>query len=109
VADPLLAAQHFLWLAVSVPLYEATLTGDDERFTPAELERFADEGVRVFLAAYSRQRPKRSRRRPGGVRARFVAGSLEVAETAEVLLQSRRPRMPVSSRRSRRRAKSSRS
>lgn len=66
MADPLLAAQHFLWLAVSVPLYEATLTGDDERFTPAELERFADEGVRVFLAAYSRQRPKRSRAKARG-------------------------------------------
>ena len=32
MADPLLAAQHFLWLAVSVPLYDATLTGDDERY-----------------------------------------------------------------------------
>ena len=79
MADPLLAAQHFLWLAVSVPLYETTLTGDDERFTPAELERFADEGVRVFLAAYSRQRPKRSRAKARGgqgpIRGRVTRGS----------------------------------
>jgi len=52
VADPLLAAQHFNWLILSIPLNRAMFHGTDTGFTPAELERLADEGVRVFLAAY---------------------------------------------------------
>jgi TetR/AcrR family transcriptional repressor of mexJK operon len=50
--DPVIAAGHFNWLIVSIPLNEVILCGDDERFTPAELERFADAGVRAFFAAY---------------------------------------------------------
>jgi TetR/AcrR family transcriptional regulator, mexJK operon transcriptional repressor len=49
--DPVLAASHLAWLILAVPLDRAMFCGDDS-FTPAELERFADEGVRVFLAAY---------------------------------------------------------
>ncbi len=52
VDDPLLAAQHFNWLILSIPLNKAMFHGSDTEFTPAELERYADEGVRVFLAAY---------------------------------------------------------
>jgi AcrR family transcriptional regulator len=52
VADPLLAAQHFNWLILSIPLNTAMFHGRDTVFTPEELERYADEGVRVFLAAY---------------------------------------------------------
>lgn len=52
VEDPLLAAQHFNWLILSIPLNRAMFQGDDVTFTQAELERYADEGVRVFLAAY---------------------------------------------------------
>ena len=52
VDDPLLAAQHFNWLILSIPLNTAMFHGSDTTFTPAELERYADEGVRVFLAAY---------------------------------------------------------
>ncbi|MEU4443397.1 TetR/AcrR family transcriptional regulator [Actinosynnema sp. NPDC050801] len=48
--DPLLAAQQFTWLALSVPLNRAMF--DPERYPEDELLRFADEGVRVFLAAY---------------------------------------------------------
>ncbi|MGH8839295.1 MAG: TetR/AcrR family transcriptional regulator [Jiangellaceae bacterium] len=50
--DPLLAAQHFNWLILSIPLNMAMFHGMDAEFTPSELERYADEAVRVFLAAY---------------------------------------------------------
>jgi TetR/AcrR family transcriptional regulator, mexJK operon transcriptional repressor len=54
--DPLLAAQHFNWLILSIPLNKAMFHGGDATFTPAELEHLADEGVRVFLAAYGARR-----------------------------------------------------
>jgi TetR/AcrR family transcriptional repressor of mexJK operon len=50
--DPLLAAQHFNWLVLSIPLNKAMFDGGDTEFAPGELDRCADEGVRVFLAAY---------------------------------------------------------
>ena len=52
IDDALLAAQHFNWLILSIPLNEAMFRGGDTRFAAADLERWADEGVRVFLAAY---------------------------------------------------------
>lgn len=52
VDDPRLAAQHFNWLIVAIPLHEAMFSGVDPTFAPAQLKRYADEGVRVFLAAY---------------------------------------------------------
>ena len=52
VDDPLLAAQHFNWLILSIPMNKAMFHGSDTGFPPEELERYADEGVRVFLAAY---------------------------------------------------------
>jgi TetR/AcrR family transcriptional regulator, mexJK operon transcriptional repressor len=52
VPDPLLAAQHFNWLVLSIPLNKAMFHAGDGRFGPGELDRYADEGVRVFLAAY---------------------------------------------------------
>ena len=52
VDDPQLAAQHFNWLVLSIPLNRAMFRPAAEPFTPAELDHFADEGVRVFLAAY---------------------------------------------------------
>jgi TetR/AcrR family transcriptional repressor of mexJK operon len=51
--DPLLAAAHFNWLVMSIPLNRAMLLGDDEPPAPAELNRYADAGVRAFLAAYA--------------------------------------------------------
>jgi TetR/AcrR family transcriptional repressor of mexJK operon len=51
--DPPLAANHFAYLILGMPLDRAMLCGDDG-FTRAELERLADAGVRVFLAAYGR-------------------------------------------------------
>lgn len=51
VADPLLAAQHYACLVLSIPLDKALVCGDDQ-FSAAELDRLADAGVQVFLAAY---------------------------------------------------------
>jgi AcrR family transcriptional regulator len=45
------AAQHFNWLVLSIPLNQAMFSVDLD-FSPAELDRFADEAVRIFLAAY---------------------------------------------------------
>ncbi len=50
---PHLAAAHFNWLVMSIPLNRAMLCGDDELPGRADLERYAEEGVRVFLAAYT--------------------------------------------------------
>jgi len=50
--DPMLAAQHFNWLVLSIPLNNAMFHGSDTGFTTDELNRYADEATRVFLAAY---------------------------------------------------------
>jgi TetR/AcrR family transcriptional regulator, mexJK operon transcriptional repressor len=51
--DPSLAAAHFNWLIMSIPLNRAMLLGDNEPPADSDLERYADTGVRVFLAAYA--------------------------------------------------------
>jgi TetR/AcrR family transcriptional repressor of mexJK operon len=53
VPDPLLAAEHFNWLILSIPMNRAMFSGDDEPFDRDRLEYYADEAVRVFLAAYA--------------------------------------------------------
>ena len=55
LADPLLAAEHFNWLIMSIPLNRAMLCGDGELPSAAELDRYADAGVRVFLTAYGQR------------------------------------------------------
>ena len=50
--DARLAAAHFNWLVMSIPLNQAMLLGEDEPATSAELNRYADAGVRAFLAAH---------------------------------------------------------
>ncbi len=54
VPDPRLAAQQFNWLVLSIPINEA-MSGpiSDVPFPEQVLHRYADEGVRVFLAAYA--------------------------------------------------------
>jgi AcrR family transcriptional regulator len=52
VSDPLLAAQHLNYLILSVPINEAMFTGRDQPYSRRQLQRYADEAVRVFLAAY---------------------------------------------------------
>jgi AcrR family transcriptional regulator len=54
VPDPMLAAQQFNWLVLSIPLNKAMAYATDEPlFTRPELDHYADEAVRVFLAAYA--------------------------------------------------------
>jgi hypothetical protein len=40
---------------MSAPVNRAMLLGDDEIPAAAELDRYADSGVRAFLAAYGRR------------------------------------------------------
>src|SRR5262249_35615466 len=40
--EPQLAAYHFAYLGLTIPLDRAMLCGEDEPFTPPELEQFAD-------------------------------------------------------------------
>jgi TetR/AcrR family transcriptional regulator, mexJK operon transcriptional repressor len=53
--DPVLAATHFNWLIMSAPVNRAMLLGDEEIPAAADLDRYADSGVRAFLAAYGRR------------------------------------------------------
>jgi TetR/AcrR family transcriptional regulator, mexJK operon transcriptional repressor len=55
IDDPGMAASHFNWLVMSAPLNKAMLLGDHAIPKPAELRRHAEEGVRVFLAAYGKR------------------------------------------------------
>jgi TetR/AcrR family transcriptional regulator, mexJK operon transcriptional repressor len=50
--DPLLAAQHLNYLILSVPVNEAMFSGRDTPYSRRLLNRYADEAVRVFMAAY---------------------------------------------------------
>ena len=50
--DPELAAVHFNWLVMAGPVNRAMLLGDDAIPTAAELDRYAEGGVRAFLAAH---------------------------------------------------------
>lgn len=52
VPDPMLAAQTFNWLVLSTPLNRAMALGTPSTI-PNDLDGYADEAVRVFLAAYS--------------------------------------------------------
>lgn len=52
VTDPVLAANHFAFLVLAIPLDRAMFHGEHEPLPAPELARLADEGVRVFLAAY---------------------------------------------------------
>jgi TetR/AcrR family transcriptional repressor of mexJK operon len=52
LSDPLLAAQQLNYLILSVPINEAMFTARDQPYSRRQLQRYADEAVRVFLAAY---------------------------------------------------------
>ena len=52
VQDPALAAEHFQSLVLTTPLNHAMLSGDDRPPGPAQLKRYTDSAVDVFLAAY---------------------------------------------------------
>jgi AcrR family transcriptional regulator len=50
--DPKLAAAQFNWLIMSAPMNRAMMLGLDVTPDGAELDRWAEDGVRTFLAAY---------------------------------------------------------
>ena len=52
IADPALAAAHFAYLVLAAPLDEAMFGGNGGPSADADLYAQADQGVRVFLAAY---------------------------------------------------------
>ncbi len=51
--DPLIAAHHFVGLLLWIPVNQAMFTGNDEPYTKAALDRYADSAVSAFLAAYT--------------------------------------------------------
>jgi AcrR family transcriptional regulator len=53
IEDPALAAAHFNWLVLSIPLNHAMLSGDDRGLRRSQVEHYADDAVRIFRAAYS--------------------------------------------------------
>jgi AcrR family transcriptional regulator len=53
IDDPEFAAHQFNWLVLSIPLNRAMFSVEED-FTEKELRRYADEAVRVFLAAYGK-------------------------------------------------------
>ena len=54
VPDPVLAGEHYNWLILSIPLNRAMSEPLDQAiYTRKQLDHFADEAVRVFLAAYA--------------------------------------------------------
>jgi TetR/AcrR family transcriptional repressor of mexJK operon len=65
VDDPRLAAEHFIWLVLSIPLNRAMLLGDDHGISTDDLDGYADAGVSAFLAAYvdTTHRPRRAKGR----------------------------------------------
>jgi TetR/AcrR family transcriptional regulator, mexJK operon transcriptional repressor len=52
VADPDLAAHEFAWLVLGWPLDRAMFYGTGSGLRGLDLDRIADEAVRIFLAAY---------------------------------------------------------
>ena len=58
LSDSHLAAEQFNWLVLSIPLNRAMFS-PDVRFNEDEIDAYAAEAVRVFLAAYG---PRRRRR-----------------------------------------------
>jgi TetR/AcrR family transcriptional repressor of mexJK operon len=56
IEDPLLAANHFVGLLLWIPVNRVMFGGERLRNSDADLERYADSAVRVFLAAYGDRR-----------------------------------------------------
>jgi len=68
LTDSHLAAAHFNWLVMSIPLNDAMLLGHDTPPPSKELNRYADAGVQTFLAAYSPPGPTESAQQRGRAR-----------------------------------------
>jgi TetR/AcrR family transcriptional repressor of mexJK operon len=54
VEDPTIAANQLMGMILWIPVNRVMFCGEDEQFTAEELERYADAGVRTFLAAHRR-------------------------------------------------------
>jgi TetR/AcrR family transcriptional regulator, mexJK operon transcriptional repressor len=52
IGDPEVAASQFMGMILWIPVNRAMFCGDNERFTPGELARYAEAGVSTFLAAH---------------------------------------------------------
>ena len=52
-SDEILAVQHLNWLILAIPLNTALFRSGETKFSRAELNHYADEAVRIFLAAYA--------------------------------------------------------
>lgn len=52
IDDAVLAAEHFNWLVLAIPLNYQMFHAVGTPFGRVDLDRWADEAVRVFLAAY---------------------------------------------------------
>ena len=50
--DPALAAQHFAWLTLGIPLDRGMFYPIEETLGDVDLERMADAATKVFMAAY---------------------------------------------------------
>lgn len=61
VDDPDLAANHFAWLVLAVPLDRSMFYGPSPTLTDEELRRYGNEAVRVFLSAYGQVRRRQNR------------------------------------------------
>ncbi|MEP7054528.1 MAG: TetR/AcrR family transcriptional regulator [Actinomycetota bacterium] len=55
IDDPRLAAEHFSWLIMSIPVNRAMLLGEGGPLTAADLDRYAHTGVAIFLGAFGRR------------------------------------------------------
>lgn len=53
ITDPTLAAHHFAWLTLGMPLDEGMFAANGSPPTSQDLDRIADAAVKVFLAAYT--------------------------------------------------------
>lgn len=55
--DPSLAAQHFAWLTLGIPLDRGMFYPIEDTIREVDLDRTADAAARVFLAAYGSESP----------------------------------------------------
>jgi len=53
--DPAIAAQHFAWLTLGIPLDRGMFYPIEETIRDADLDRMADAAARVFVAAYGKR------------------------------------------------------
>jgi len=53
ISDPSIAAEHFAWLTLGLPLDRGMFYLDEEALRDDELDSMADSAVRVFMAAYA--------------------------------------------------------